>query len=94
MTEENKFIDLQRFQLTKKIGKDAFSEVFLVREKATNKEYTAKVVNTKISESTIDDEQSFFIYREIKLVSSLNHPAIIEFIGFSPINLKTCLIQL
>lgn len=86
MTEENKFIDLQRFQLTKKIGKGAFSEVFLVREKATNKEYAAKVVNIKISESTIDDEQSFFIYREIKLVSSLNHPAIIEFIGFSPIN--------
>lgn len=88
MSDSSNLVDLQKYEILRKIGSGAFSEVFLVKEKSSDKFYAAKILNNKIDEENIKDENTFLIFREIKLISSLNHPSIIGFQGFSPTDFK------
>lgn len=71
--------DLDDLSLLKKIGTGSFSEVFLVKDKQTDKFYAAKIlINSNINSNE----------REIGILSRLHHPAILKFLGYSPVNFQ------
>lgn len=84
-----KVISLDDFEMVRQIGSGAFSKVYLVKKKETNTYYAAKVLNTQIDEDSDGKQETLFIYREVKLVSSLNHPSILAFIGYSPTDFRS-----
>lgn len=84
MSESKKSVDLKDYQILKSIGAGGFSKVFLVKKITTNELFAAKVLNTPIDENEANNSSILFIYREVKLFSSLNHPSILGFIGYSP----------
>ncbi|KAK8886661.1 Actin- protein 3 [Tritrichomonas musculus] len=84
-----KVISLDDFEMVRSIGSGAFSKVYLVKKKETNTYYAAKVLNTPIDEDSDGKQETLFIYREVKLVSSLNHPSILAFIGYSPTDFRS-----
>ena len=76
--------NLNNYKIQTSIGKGAFGEVFLVIEINTGKEYAAKITINQIKEDKKNSTESLTLFREIKLISSLDHPTILRFIGFSP----------
>ncbi|KAK8897369.1 hypothetical protein M9Y10_015313 [Tritrichomonas musculus] len=84
-----KFIDISRFQPIDSIGSGSFSEVFRVKDIDTGEIYAAKVINFNIKDTSVNQDEKIFLLREINLLSSLNHPSILKFIGFSPTNLES-----
>ena len=89
--DRNKIIDLSRFRIIRSIGSGTFGSVYLVKEKRTNKKYAAKVLKEKISSDYKKDEKTLLFYREVKLMSILNHPSIIKFYGYSSVDFKDAL---
>lgn len=71
-----------------KIGFGSFSKVYLVKNRITGEICSAKRLNNKMAANFMEDDNSLHIIREIKLISILNHPCVIGFIGFSSIDLK------
>lgn len=49
----------------------------------TNEFYAAKICNFMVDEETKDSQETLLLFREVNLMSLLNHPAIIKFIGYS-----------
>ena len=86
MSSENQFLDLNSFDKLQFIGKGSFGKVFCVKEKETGSIFAAKILNPDSSE----DAQSFCLnlLREVNIISKLNHPSILKFIGYSPIDFK------
>ena len=82
--ENDKFIDLNQFEMLELIGSGAFSVVYKVKENETGKHYAAKVLNFKIDKDSSLQNEVLLLLREVNLISSLDHPAILKFIGFSP----------
>lgn len=78
-------IDLKNYKIIKEIGYGGYSRVFLVQNQADNKFYAAKVL---MSQNNINnnDENSKVFTREVNLLSSLQHIAILQFVGFSQNN--------
>lgn len=66
------------------IGQGAFGEVFKVKEEGTENIFAVKISLSKL----IDCNRSFIINlrREVSILSQLNHPSVIKFIGYSPID--------
>lgn len=56
--------------------------------KETSDIYAVKVSKNKIDEETKYSDQILSMFREINLMSSFNHPAILKFIGYSPTNFE------
>lgn len=86
MSSSDQTIDLKQFRKGKKLGEGSFGEVFEVTEITTKKVYAAK-----ISFSTMDQtsrESIINLSREININAGMNHPAILQFIGFSPTNFQ------
>ena len=83
---KNKFIDLDQFYILNRIGEGGYGKCFLVKEANTNKKYVAKVLKKQISNDYMHNEETLLFFREVKLMSILNHPSIIKFIGFSPVD--------
>ena len=69
---------LRLFNLIKKIGEGGFGEVYLAKQKMTNKYYTIKFLNYDIN--NIKDLNSF--YKEIDILRRLNHPQIIKLYSY------------
>ena len=88
MIKKNKFIDLNRYHLLDHIGSGSFGDVFKVREIKTNKIYSGKIIKKTISNDYMNNEESLLFFREVKLMSIFNHPSIIKFIGYSPIDFE------
>lgn len=82
MTTENKFPDLNRYKLISKIGEGAFSKVYRVKDSETNIYYAAKVANLVVDEDSVDSQDSRLLFREVNLISMLNHPAVLKFVGY------------
>ena len=72
-------IDLKNYTELRLLGKGGFGRVFKVRNINDNRFYEVKQCITS------DDLEIRAISREINILSKINHPAIIRFIGFSPL---------
>ena len=66
------------------IGNGSFGEVFKVKNKHNGEVYAAKVSLRFMVESS--DPAYRDLSREINILSRINHPSILKFIGFSPYN--------
>lgn len=78
------FIDLHKFSKQSYKGKGSFAKVYEVVENETGEIYAAK-----ISLQELTEEQKKLITnvkREIGIMSQLEHPSILKFIGYSPID--------
>lgn len=84
--EENAFLNLNDYILHNEIGQGAFGKVYKVKNKKNGMFFAAK-----ISKSILDINADKFIgdiSKEISILSTFNHPAVMKFIGFSPTNFK------
>ena len=81
---ENSF-NLNDFQLLDKIGEGSYGKVYKIKDRTTKIIYAAKKSNKELDDS---DEVSIDIYQEVSILSQLNHPSVLKFIGYSPINFK------
>lgn len=85
-TEKKPAFDLKDFEKLEKIGSGSFGKVFTIKEKSTGKIFAAKVSQYDFSDLSHSDQVD--LVREININAKLNHPAIIRFIGFSPVDFK------
>ena len=77
-------LDLTQFSQVSFIGNGGFGEVYKVQDKKSGDIFAAKISLTFIDESS---EQSYRdLRREINILSRINHPSTVRFIGFSPTN--------
>lgn len=77
------YLDLSKFAIKSKIGEGLYGQVFVVEDKETGELYAAKISKKKIFKQ---EEKNTNIYREAQLISQLNHPCILKFIGYSPLD--------
>ena len=84
--QENQDIDLNDFILENKIGSGKFGKVYKVKLKRTGQIYAAKISIEIIDEDSQEDLLN--LIREVDIISKLNHPLVLKFIYFSPINFK------
>ena len=80
------FINLDRFKLIRRLGKGSFGEVYQVSDINTGKYYAAKISTSMIDEN-LEKQEILNLCREINLLYMSNHPAILKFIGYSPIKI-------
>ena len=75
------FISLERYDKNEEIGSGNFATVYKIIEKDTDDLFAAKIINTSLDECTEESLQN--IEREIHIISTLNHPTILKFIGYN-----------
>ena len=83
---DNNFLELNKYKKDAKIGQGSFGRVFKVIEVSTGEVFAAK-----ISILEVDEDQKALILnlmREVNIISQLNHPSILKFIGYSPIDFE------
>lgn len=71
--------DLSNFTLIRKVDSGGFGSVYLIRDKTTNEEYAAKVINTTTSDFTNIQKA---LDREIGTMMHIDHPNIVKFYGY------------
>ena len=76
-------IKLSDYIKQKKIGEGIFGEAYQVESKETGEKFVAKISKDEIAQKEVDQAN---IYREAVIMSKLNHPCILEFIGCSNTN--------
>ena len=79
-------IDLNKYEKLKKIGSGGFGSVYEIKEKETQVIYAAKISIYEVDQCSND--VIINLSREIDIISKLNHPSILKFIGFSSRNFK------
>ena len=83
--------ELDNFEfLNEVIGEGAFGKVYKVKEKNGETIYAAKISKKTINSSTDASSKAskISLRREVNILSKLNHPAILKFICYSPVNFK------
>ena len=81
-------VDITRYTIISKIGEGSFSKVYRVKDSKTKKSYAAKICKFMIDENTKDNEETRLLFREVNLMSLLNHPSVLKFIGYFPTNFE------
>lgn len=79
-------INLNDFKKQNCIGKGTYSKVYKIIEKNTNEIFAAKVLFEKFDENS--SEKLTTLSQEVNITAGLNHPSILRFKGFSPIDFK------
>lgn len=69
-----KQIDLNKFEIVKTLGSGGYSDVVLIKNKETGKLYASKRMDKK--------KRSTFL-QELKILSELHHPLIVNLVGYS-----------
>lgn len=80
---------LKNFELLDQIGQGAFGKVYKVKDKTNGNIYAAKI--SKLSRSNNNQQEAdtqLYLKREVNLLANLNHPSILKFICYSPVNFK------
>ena len=78
MSTASTAIDLTRYTIVTKIGEGGFSKVYRIQDLKTNKYYAAKITKFMIDDDTKDDPETLSLFREVNLMSLLNHPSVHE----------------
>lgn len=77
------FLDINQFQQLEKIGKGQFGVVYKIKDKISGIISAAKI-SINVIELTEDNESLIkSLVNEVNIISKLNHPSIVKFIGFS-----------
>lgn len=76
---------LKNFEIIEKIGFGSFGKVYKVKDKNTGIIYAAKISKDVIKS---DEQENINLEREVSIISGLIHPAIIEFICYSPVDFE------
>ena len=84
--ENEKTHILNDFIQQNKIGKGSFGKVYKVKSKKTGEIFAAKVTLEEHDELTNEKLQD--LSREVNIISKLNHPAVLKFICYSPVNFQ------
>lgn len=74
-------ITLANYELQEKIGSGSFGTVYKVKDKKSGIIYAAKVAKKSLEEYSNEDIRN--TTREVNILSKINHPATLKFIGFS-----------
>ena len=88
MSSESTIPDINRYKIMSKIGEGGFSSVYRVKDLETSKYYAAKIANFMVDEDTQESTEAHLLFREVNLMSLLNHPAILKFIGYYQTNFE------
>lgn len=86
MSAQNAEISITRYEVISKIGEGSFSKVYRIKDKKTKKSYAGKISKLMIDEETKDSPEARLLFREINLMSLLNHPSVLQFYGYYPTN--------
>ena len=87
MTNTEEFTDLGKYSIVKEIAKGKYGIVYTIEERDTGKIYAAKITKEPLDNSNKSLELN--LEREVNLMSQLNHPSILKFIGYSPIDFNS-----
>lgn len=79
-------ISLKNYQKLSKIGQGSFGIIYKVNDKMSDELLAAKISKENVDD--INDEVLFDLYREVNIMSKLNHPCILKFIGYSNVNFE------
>lgn len=97
--------DNKAFEVIDEICERNFNKVYLVKNSKTNEYYAIKVFNINSDQETSrnsnlnnkDDPEVLSIFREANLMSLLNHPCVLKFVGcypnFNEISLPTIITE-
>ena len=86
MNDENYLLDLSNFKKWEKIGKGGYGKVYKIEDNQTKQIFAAKISRDQLD---FKSKEKFYQYaREVNIISKLNHPSILKFIGFSRTNFK------
>ena len=77
---------IHNFEKKSRLGQGGFGEVYSVLEKDTGNFYAAKISLKEVNENTSNAIIS--LSREVNINAQLDHPSILKFIGFSPVNFE------
>ena len=86
MSAQKASIDITRYTIISKIGEGSFSQVYRVKDKQTKTSYAAKISKFMIDDETKDSPESLSLFREVNLMSLLNHPSVLQFVGYYQTN--------
>lgn len=76
-------VDISNFEVVRKVGEGGFGKVFQVKDKSTGLTYAAKVSISSIDELAAEEEKFGYLLREINIISKLDHPSILKYVGYS-----------
>ena len=81
-------IDLSKYIRIRLIGEGGFGKVYLVHDSKPQQKSERKSFAAKISKIFIkpDSEAMIYLSREVNINASINHPAVLKFIGYSPVD--------
>lgn len=85
MAQANKFLNISPYQKLELLGSGAFADVYKVRNSQDDSISAAKILKHKMQLNERSEENQL-LCREVNLLASLSHPAIIAFHGFNPIS--------
>ena len=83
-----KNIEITKFDKLEKIGAGHFSFVYKIVEKETMNYYAAKRLISCLNTEQNKDEIDLFS-NEVFILSKMNHPCVLKFIGYSPIDFNS-----
>ena len=79
------FVDLSKYKKQNKIGEGGFGIVYVVSNKETNEKYACKISLKEVDQSS--KKSLLNISREVNIISKLQHPCVLKFIGYKAFNL-------
>lgn len=84
MQENQQSFAISKYKKLARIGKGGFGTVYKVEEIATGDIYAGKIIDIDIDNDEDFKKKIIDIYREVNILSRLNHPSILKFIEYSP----------
>lgn len=78
--------DLQTLEQIRKIGEGTFGVVYEVKDKLSEERFSAKISKFEYYNSLKKYNNTVNFIREVTILNKLQHPSIMKFIGYSPLN--------